>query len=288
MKILITGNEGFVGRHFMKAFSKGRHEIWGIDLLNGTDARDFFREDNTYFDRVIHLAAVVGGRKMIEGSPLSLAVDLAIDAEMFQWAMRTKPSCITYFSSSAAYPIGLQNDGVQLDLHEDDINLDSIRNPDLSYGWAKLTGEMLAQHARAVGLEVHVFRPFSGYGSDQALDYPFPSFIDRAKRKADPFEIWGNGEQTRDFIHIDDVVAGALAGCEAGIETANLCTGRATSFNDLAELVTRIGGYEPALKRLSDAPVGVQYRVGDPTYMETFFKPSISLEEGIVRAFAGS
>jgi nucleoside-diphosphate-sugar epimerase len=120
------------------------------------------------------------------------------------------------------------------------------------------------------------------------LDYPFPSFIARGKAKADPFEIWGNGEQTRDFIHIDDVVAGALAGCEAGIETANLCTGRATSFNDLAELVTRIGGYKPALNRLSDAPVGVQYRVGDPTYMETFFKPSISLEEGIVRAFAGS
>ena len=288
MKILITGDAGFVGRHFRAKFESEGHTVVGVDIVNGIDARDFFRTDNTYFDKVIHLAAVVGGRKMIEGSPLALAVDLSIDAEMFGWAMRTEPGCITYFSSSAAYPIKLQTAGATSSLQEDDIDLDWISNPDLSYGWSKLTGEMLAAHARASGLTVHIFRPFSGYGSDQALDYPFPSFIARGKAKADPFQIWGNGNQIRDFIHIDDIVEGSLAGCLADIKVANLCTGIPTSFNDLAALVAQVAGYAPEVQHLPSEPVGVQYRVGDPWFMETFYKPQISLIEGIQRAFAGS
>jgi nucleoside-diphosphate-sugar epimerase len=285
MKILITGDAGFVGRHFRKAFEG--HDIVGVDIVNGVDARDFFRTNDDHFDRVIHLAAVVGGRRTIEGSPLSLAVDLSIDAEMFGWAMRTKPGCITYFSSSAAYPTWIQDGSTAMRMPESLIDLDMIQTPDLTYGWAKLTGEMLATHARAAGLSVHVYRPFSGYGEDQSLDYPFPSFIDRGKRKADPFEIWGNGNQVRDFIHIEDVVAGAIAGCEAGIEVANLCTGRPTSFNELAELVAAAAGYAPAVSHLEAEPTGVAYRVGDPAFMKTFYTPTISLEEGIHRALAG-
>jgi len=292
MKILITGDAGFVGRAFHRHFEGQGHEVVGIDIANTLpmDARDFFRTDNTRFDKVIHLAAVVGGRKMIEGSPLALAVDLSIDAEMFGWALRTKPGCITYFSSSAAYPTALQNldEGTVKILEESDINLENIQTPDMTYGWAKLTGEMLASHARAQGLSVHVYRPFSGYGTDQALDYPFPSFIARGLAKADPFEIWGTGEQCRDFIHIDDVVAAAEAGCKSGIQTANLSTGIATSFNDLARMVAIVAGYEPRFQNLPAEPSGVDYRVGDPTLMNSFYTPKISLEEGIQRAFAGS
>jgi len=286
MKILITGDAGFVGRHFRRKFESQGHTVVGIDIANSMpmDARDFFRKDNTYFDKVIHLAAVVGGRKMIEGSPLSLAVDLSIDAELFGWALRTEPGCITYFSSSAAYPIDLQTKNETNALHESDIDLMAIGTPDLSYGWAKLTGEMLAAHARKAGLTVHVYRPFSGYGSDQALDYPFPSFIDRAKRKADPFEIWGDGTAVRDFIHIDDIINASLAGCEADIEIANLGTGRATSFNELASLVCELAGYKPGILHLPSEPVGVHYRVAEPSYMETFYRPRFCLEEGIQRA----
>lgn len=290
MKILVTGAAGFVGRHFVKKFIDQGHYVRAVDIVGGEDARDFFRTDDTYYDKVIHLAAVVGGRKMIEGSPLALAVDLAIDSELFSWALRTRPGCITYFSSSAAYPILLQDVkiGGEHKLNERDIDFKFIMTPDFSYGWSKLTGEMLANYARKEGVKVHVYRPFSGYGSNQALDYPFPSFIKRGLHKDDPFEIWGDGKQVRDFIHIDDVVNGALAGCEAQVETANLCTGRATSFLDLAAIVTAVAGYTPTLKTLSDEPVGVAYRVGDPTYMETFYKPAISLEEGVERAFIGS
>ena len=283
MKILITGDAGFVGTHFRNALSE--HEIVGVDIKNGLDARHFFATDNTYFDLVIHLAAIVGGRATIEGAPLSVAVDLAIDAEMFQWALRTRPARIVYYSSSAAYPIKLQGHGSTHKLKESDIDLDDIQSPDLTYGWAKLTGEMLAKYAENEGLRVHVFRPFSGYGEDQALDYPFPSFIARGGRRENPFKIWGTGNQTRDFIHISDVVEATLSAVKNDIQgPVNLGTGIAFSFNELAELVSKISGYNPEFERIIGAPEGVQYRVCDPSKMLEFYAPKLSLEEGIKRA----
>jgi len=286
MKILITGDAGFVGRAFHRALEKQNHQITGIDLVNGKEVRHFFATDTTQFDIVIHLAAIVGGRMTIEGNPLSVASDLAIDADMFQWALRTRPKHIVYFSSSAAYPIFLQRLEYKQKLREVDINLEHIRTPDFTYGWAKLSGEMLASYARAEGLKVTVLRPFSGYGSDQALDYPFPSFIERAKRKADPFEVWGRGTQVRDFVHIDDVVGATFAAVINDVKTMNICSGRPTSFIELAEMVMLQAGYLAPIKNNLDAPIGVEYRVGDPTRMLEVYEPKISLEEGIALALA--
>lgn len=283
MKILITGNAGFVGREFMKQLDG--HDITGIDIVNGIDAREFFAKDSTKFDLVIHLAAIVGGRATIEGNPLKVATDLAIDSDMFQWALRTRPDRTVYYSSSAAYPIAYQTHTVRYSLHESHIDLDSVMSPDLTYGWAKLTGETLAKYASNEGLRVHVFRPFSGYGEDQDLDYPFPSFIARGKRKENPFEIWGNGEQVRDFIHIEDVVRATLEAVKQDIQgPVNLGCGRATSFNELAKLVSAEVGYTPNIKHILGAPEGVAYRVCDPSKLLTFYNPKISLEEGIRRA----
>jgi len=286
MKILITGDAGFVGRAFHRALAKQRHEITGIDLVNGKEVRHFFATDDTQFDIVIHLAAIVGGRMTIEGNPLSVASDLAIDADMFQWALRTRPRHIVYFSSSAAYPTFLQRLQYKQKLREVDINLEHIRTPDFTYGWAKLSGEMLASYARAEGLKVTVLRPFSGYGADQALDYPFPSFIERAKRKADPFEVWGRGTQVRDFVHIDDVVGATFAAVINDVSVMNICSGRPTSFIDLAEMVMLQANYLAPIKNNLDAPIGVEYRVGDPSRMLAVYEPKISLEEGIALALA--
>jgi nucleoside-diphosphate-sugar epimerase len=286
MKILITGDAGFVGRAFHRALDDKGNQITGIDLANGKDCRDFFKTDDTRYDVVIHLAAIVGGRATIEGNPLAVASDLAIDSDMFQWAIRTKPKHLVYFSSSAAYPIYLQKLAYKQQLREGDINLDHIRTPDLSYGWAKLTGETLARYARNEGLNVTVLRPFSGYGSDQALDYPFPSLIARAKAKQDPFEVWGTGQQTRDFIHIDDIVAATFECITNRVKTLNLCTGRATSFIELAEMAMMQAGYLAPIKNHPNKPSGVEYRVGNPAKMLEVYVPKISLEEGIARALA--
>lgn len=285
MKILITGHRGFVGTQFWRKLDTPDNELTGVDIVEGNDARDFFAVNAEYYDLVIHLAAVVGGRTTIDGAPLSVAVDLSIDAELFQWALRTRPGRIVYYSSSAAYPIDLQRRGLAYRLTEDDLDLDNVSNPDMTYGWAKLTGEYLASFAQAEGLRVHVFRPFSGYGETQSLDYPFPSFMRRAARRDDPFQVWGDGTQVRDFIHIDDIVNATLEAVRQDVPgPVNLGLGQPLSFNDMAGLAMHVAGYRGEIEHLSAKPTGVHYRVANPEKMLSFYTPRITLEEGILRA----
>lgn len=286
--ILITGSEGFVGRAFLNSpYLNG--DIRCVDIQSGEDARDFFRQDETHFDLVIHLAAVVGGRTLIERSPLSLAVDLSIDAEMATWALRTKPKHILYFSSSAAYPVKYQTGEFAYRLRESDINLEDIRTPDLLYGWAKLTGEILMNNLRREGLSITTVRPFSGYGSDQSLDYPFPALIQRALLRQDPFVIWGSDRTVRDWIHIDDIVRISLQCAKAQANhPINLCTGVATSFRNLVEIITEQVGYRPEILADAEKPRGVAYRVGDPSRMLDYEYPRINVANGVARALSES
>jgi len=280
--ILVTGSEGFVGRHFRQYLTGNVH---CIDIKTGVDARDFFRQDETHYDLVIHLAAVVGGRMTIEGSPLSLAVDLSIDAEMASWAMRTKPKHILYFSSSAAYPVALQTHARSQALREDDINPNAIQTPDLVYGWAKLTGEMLMNNLRREGLSITTLRPFSGYGSDQDLDYPFPSLIARGIQKQDPFVIWGSDRTVRDWIHILDVARISMVMARMKVnDSVNLCSGVATPFRYLVEMIAREVGYQPEIMADIYKPKGVAYRVGNPSKMLNWDYPKISIAKGVAMA----
>jgi nucleoside-diphosphate-sugar epimerase len=284
MKILITGHLGFVGKSFLKYFNN-KHEIVGIDLKEGNDCRDFFKHSTEKFDLIIHLAAIVGGRETIENEPLSVATDLSIDSEFFNWVIKTKQPRVVYFSSSAAYPIHLQHPELKHKLIESDINLNDIRLPDYTYGWSKLTGEYLAKFVKEQGTKVYVFRPFSGYGINQDLTYPFPSFIDRIKRKVSQFEIWGDGTQVRDFIHMDDIVEAVMTVVDNDIQADafNLGSGIATSFNDLAEIMFQISGWRPekGILHLTHKPIGVSYRVCNPDLMFSFYEPQYTLEERI-------
>lgn len=283
-RALVTGHAGFLGGHFVRRLLADGWAVYGVDIANGPgeDCRKLFATSDERYDLAIHCAAVVGGRATIDGEPMAVATDLAIDSDYFQWCLRTRPRRAVYFSSSAAYPVDLQAEGSRHRLTEADIDLSAPRLPDAVYGWCKLTGEMQAELVRAEGVPITVLRPLSGYGEDQALDYPFPSFIDRAVRREDPFTIWGDGEQVRDFIHVEDVVDAVMTMVAEGIDgPVNLCTGVATSFNHLAELVCASARYVPELRHVVDAPVGVRYRVGDPGLLSSFFTPSVSLEEGV-------
>jgi nucleoside-diphosphate-sugar epimerase len=130
-----------------------------------------------------------------------------------------------------------------------------------------------------------VFRPFSGYGEDQDLTYPFPSFINRIKNRVEEFEIWGDGTQIRDFIHIEDIVEAVMEVVynDVQIDVLNLGSGIATSFNELAEKMFKISGYCPpqGIKHLLEKPIGVSYRVCDPTLFNSIYRPKCSLEERI-------
>lgn len=301
-RALVTGSSGFVGGHFVRRLHADGWAVTGIDPDRfgapvgvpywDADCRDLFAERGFFadlppYDLVVHCAAIVGGRAKIEGAPMAIAENLNIDSALWQWALRTRPGRVVYFSSSAAYPIHLQTDGWRGPLTEGDIITNYLEQPDQTYGLAKLVGEIQAAHVRAEGVPVTVVRPFSGYGHDQDLTYPFPAFIDRAIRREDPFRIWGDGEQVRDFIHISDIVDAVMVMVAEGIDgPVNLCTGVPTSFNDLAELVCASARYVPELAHVLAAPVGVRYRVGEPSLLRSFFTPKVSLEEGVARALA--
>lgn len=285
MHVLLTGHRGFVGRHLHAALEERGDYVVGVDLATGYDALDYFRTADARYDLAIHCGAIVGGRASIDGSPLGVATNLALDSWYMRWLVRTGTPRAVYFSSSAAYPVALQQPGDVRRLYEEDINLSYMEEPDASYGWAKLTGEKLASYAEAEGCRILIPRPFSGYGEDQDEAYPFPAFIQRAKRRDDPFEIWGSGDSTRDWIHIDDLVGATLALLDADVTgPINLGWGRATSFDDLARIVCSAAGYQPYLKHRADAPRGVHHRVCDPSRMLNHYVPTVTLEEGVRRA----
>jgi nucleoside-diphosphate-sugar epimerase len=266
------------------------YKVIGADIADPDrpmDCRKGFDTDRwKNVDLLIHCAATIPPIDEREKNDLLVANDFAIDSSMWQWALRNQPGQIVYFSSSAAYPFYLQSGTYAL--KEDDINLASIAQPDAMYGMTKLMGEVQAQEAKRQGLNVLVLRPFTGYGEDQALTYPFPAFIQRAKERVKLFDIWGNGHQVRDFIHIDDIVQGTMAMLEQGFSgPVNMGFGKPTELIDLAKLIVdHIRGYQPAY-RVNDAkPQGAFYRLSDATLLHSVYKPSVSLSDGIRRALA--
>lgn len=264
MRALVTGSSGFVGRHFAVELEERGWEIQECDLRFGLDSVFLFRNETDRFDLVVHAAARTPHRAAIDGDPHSTIYNQHLDAAMFDWAVRTGQGRVLYLSSCAAN-----------DVEPDD------------YGLLKLTGERMADQARRAGQHVTVVRPYSGYGEDQSESFPFGAFVARARRREDPFVIWGDGTQMRDWIHIDDVVAGALAAVDASVtEPVSLCTGVGTTLRDLAEMVCAEVGYMPMFAPQSDMPAGVSYRVGDPTLMSKFYTPQVSLAEGVKRALA--
>ena len=242
------------------------------------------------FERTYHFASVVGGRAVIEGDPLAVGIDLAIDSTFFLWAAKVgRPKRILYASSSAAYPVNLQVEDGALALEESMISFEQgSMQPDFTYGWSKLTGEYLGQiAARHYDLNVATVRPFSGYGEYQEPVYPVPAIALRAAARQDPLFVWGTGEQARDFIHIDDCVQAmeqAITTISDG-SAVNLGSGQPTSFLQLAALFANIEGYQPKVMGKAGKPVGVAKRFCNPTIMQERlgFRPAISLREGMSR-----
>lgn len=312
---LVTGGAGFVGRHMVHELQERGYDVISVDLQPfgtenvmlrasdptvGThthiiqDLRHFLAQmgTNTFikFELIVHCAYNVGGRASIDGRNMNFIDNVNLDSTLFSWAVRTRQPRVLYFSSSAVYPVEYQTKEHHESLAEDEqVPMDDrAPNADTWYGWAKYVGECMAKRARDNGLGVTVVRPFSGYGEDQSLDYPFPSFIKRVLHGDDPFTVWGDPTQRRDWIHIDDVVNASLAVVESGVDLpVNLCTGVGTSMLQLVDLMwAEYYGRGETTEVIADEsrPMGVHTRVGDPTRMLEFYRPQISLVEGVRRS----
>lgn len=242
------------------------------------------------FSDVFHFAAIVGGRLKIDGDPMMVALDLSIDAEFFYWITHHQPARVLYPSSSAAYPVSKQTEDNTVQLQESDIDFNNMGQPDMTYGWTKLTGEYLAHiAAKHYGVHITCIRPFSGYGEDQDLSYPIPAIARRAALKEDPFEVWGSGYQGRDFVHIDDVLDCTLEAMnQISDGTAiNIGLGKLTTFREIIALFCEFADYAPEIKPLLDKPVGVFSRYCSMDFVQTKlnWKAKISMREGLRRVY---
>lgn len=326
---LVSGGCGFVGRNLVRRLLNEGYSLWIVDdcsigkhcdewlpgadkrreirhgiveydggrvvFIHG-DARDFFAGrveleplKEPSFGDVFHLAAIVGGRLVIDGNPMAVALDLALDALCFNWAIRKKPERLLYASSSAAYPVDLQGKDGAVALKESDIQFGGrLGQPDMTYGWSKLTGEYLARIAHQhYGLHTASVRPFSGYGEEQDLSYPVPSIALRAAKRENPLTVWGSGLQGRDFVHIDDCIEAMLRVLSKVHDgsAVNIGSGKLINFREVAGLFARLEGYAAQIKPLEDKPVGVHSRYADIDYMKSTlgWVPAISVEEGFRR-----
>lgn len=298
LRAMVTGDAGFIGRHMRAALEQRGWDVAGCDLKNGSDAREVFLKDGTVYDLVVHCAYHVGGRAAIDGEPGRLALNLELDAQLFDWAVSTGQRHVLYYSSSAAYPVHLQEAGASsrlcekhrsdlpwIPLAEGMINLRDLRQPDARYGWAKLTGEHLAEAARLSGIRVHTVRPFSGYGSDQDLTYPFTAIFRRVF--SGDLSVWGPPGQYRDWVHVDDVIGASLAVVDQDVDVpVNICSGVGVEMGDLAVRMARAANINVSgeVAYLRDRPTGVMARVGDPTRMVEIYQPKVDLDDGIRRA----
>ncbi len=307
---LVTGGCGFVGRHLVNRLLNDNHHVVIVDNLysgihpdlwldnslksnvtfHNLDARDFFASSKSFeqkFDNVFHLSAVVGGRIKIDKDPISVAQDLSIDSEFFNWTVKSKPEQILYASSSAAYPTNLQQSNSQTLLSEDMITFDgTLGFPDMTYGWSKLTGEYLSRLAsKHYGLNIACIRPFSGYGEDQDKSYPVPAIGERAAKKEDPLIIWGTGKQSRDFVYIEDCIDAMLLAIEKITDgsAVNISSGKLTSFLEIAKIYADIAGYSPKIQPLDDMPEGVFARYGNTQKSKELldWEPKTNLYDGL-------
>jgi nucleoside-diphosphate-sugar epimerase len=278
-RALVSGHAGFVGRHIAERLVKDGWDVTGVDIRSSdfetsiqADCRDIFAVAGGY-DLLVHCAAIIGSRQERDDNPLAVYEDLSLDQQAIAWCAETETPLL-YFSSSAAYPTDTSGPFREADLHPN-----MFHCPDAAYGFIKMAGERQCRDLKRVGGKVYVARPFSGYGADQSLDYPFPAILKRAKAREDPLTVWSDVE--RDFIHIDDVVDACLTMVDKGIPgPVNVGSGVPTKMTELAALAATTVGYKPEIKVLGRS-VGPDHRFADTTLLRTFYEPKVSLVEGV-------
>jgi nucleoside-diphosphate-sugar epimerase len=289
-RYLISGSSGFLGSELACRLTNQGHTVIGVDIVPGvftTHLQPIESFDiSTNYDAVFHFAAYVKGREEIENNFLAITKNIEIDRIVIEKIIQCPPERFVYPSSSAVYPTTYQQD-VHKPLCETDIDFatNTIGVSDHLYGWTKLTTERMLWELKDT-IDISIIRPFSGYGSKQSLDYPVPNLINIVKNNPNNIKVWGTGEQTRDFVYIDDIVD-TLEWCltdTTKFRVVNVGTGIATSFVEVIQLVHMLvhNSYTPEIKRILTKPVGVLNRYCDATLQKQLgIYPKISLEQGI-------
>jgi nucleoside-diphosphate-sugar epimerase len=307
-KALVTGAGGFIGHHLVNYLKNRGYWVRGVDIKNpefaSTQADEFERLDlrrwdnclqaTREVDEVYALAADMGGMGFISKYHAQiLHNNILINTHTLDAARVNGVKQYLYTSSACVYPEYLQTEAEVVPLKEADAY---PAQPQDAYGWEKLITEHLCTHYREeYGIETRIVRfhnIFGELGTWEGGREKAPAAMCRkvahAKLTGNPIvEVWGDGEQTRSFCHIDDCVEGIFRLMHSDYhEPLNLGQDRMVTINQLLDIVADAAGIN-VVKNHIDGPQGVRGRNSDNTRLREVlgWEPRISLEEGLARTY---
>lgn len=309
--VTVTGGASFIGSALTKAllergavvrvvdnFSTGRqanlaaverHPRLTVQLGDLRDAWDAQRAIDGA-EVVFHLAADHGGRGYIDTHQAACAGNLLLDGQVFRACRNANVPQIVFASSGCVYPMALQQNPQQ----EIYLTEDLVAPPydaDNLYGWAKLMGELTLQaFAREWGMGTASCRYFTVYGPRAKPDHAMMALIDRALRREDPYLVWGDGTQVRNWTYISDIVEGTILAAERIHDgtAVNLGTEERTTVGEAAQMILRQLHPGVPITYRPDAPVGPRNRVASNQLAKALlgWTPQVPLAEGLRRTIA--
>lgn len=309
-RVLVTGGASFIGSHLVDALVERGAKVRVVDDLssgrleniqNHIDhkAVEFIRadlRDPGVAERavegasvVFHLAADHGGRGYVDLHQAACAGNLMLNGAIFLACRDARVEKIVYASSGCVYP-----NFKQMDPHEILYLTEEMVGPpydaDNMYGWAKLMGEMtLRAYAKEWGLKAASCRYFTVYGDRGHENHAVIAMIARALIREDPFQVWGTGEQIRNWTHVSDIVEGTILAAERIDDgtAVNLGTTERTRVIDAVREVIRLANYNPRIELLPNMPTGPLNRVAANDLAKRLlgWEPKVAFKDGLRRTF---
>jgi len=236
---------------------------------------------------VFHLAADHGGRGYVDLHQGACAMNLTLDGLIFRACLRAGVHKVVYASSGCIYPNYLQEDPKEM-LYLTEDKAGPPYDADNMYGWAKLMGEMtLKAYYKDFGLKSASCRYFTVYGERGHENHAVIAMIARAFIRQNPFVVWGNGEQIRNWTHVDDIVSGTIRAAEV-IEdgtAVNLGTTERTRVLDAVQEVFRYTGHRADIELHPEMPTGPLNRVADISLSKRIldWEPQVNFVDGLHR-----
>lgn len=237
-------------------------------------------------DIVFHLAADHGGRGYVELHQSDTANNFVIDGLVFQEAVKQKVNKLIYASSGCIYPNFLQKD-VTEELYLKEDTAGPPYDCDNLYGWAKMMAELqLKALYNEHGLVSTSCRFFTVYGPRGVENHAIIALIAKALIKQNPFEVWGDGNQIRNWTHVDDIVRGMILSAEKvnNATSINLGTKERIKVIDAVNMIFDYFNFHPKINFRLDMPVGPANRVADNAKAKELLKwePKIKFSEGLI------
>jgi GDP-D-mannose 3', 5'-epimerase len=310
--IVVCGSGGFIGGHLVAdLLREGGARVRAVDVKPIDEWFQVFGEaDNRVADlsdreacreavagvrSVFNLAADMGGMGFIEANKARCMLSVLINTHLLLAAYEQEVERYFFASSACVYAADKQISTDVQPLKEADAY---PAMPEDGYGWEKLFSERMCRHfSEDFGLATRVARYHNVYGPNGTYDggrEKAPAAICRKVIEAKlsgrhEIEIWGDGEQTRSFMFVDDCVYGTRILMESELtEPLNVGSAHLVTINELVTIVEEIAGLELRRRYNLDAPQGVRGRNSDNTLIKERlgWEPGISLEEGLEKTYA--